>query len=257
MIVHHPLASQPTRLVMAGDWHGDLDHAASVIGWAGREGAQAVVQLGDFGVWHGVKGCAYLDGIGWAATKAGVWAAFVDGNHENHEVLNALPLDDLGARPIRPALWHLPRGLRWTWHGQTWLALGGATSLDRPARKEGVNWWPEEAITYAQAAHAAALGHADVMLTHDCPAGVTVPGIPPDSFWPRAELDRANAHRRQLRAVVDVVKPGRLWHGHFHSAYTATLQGEDYTCQVTGLDDNTGPFHSNAVVFDLPVSPPE
>lgn len=250
----HPLAESPSRIVIAGDWHGDLDHASAVIGWAGREGAQGVVQLGDFGVWQGVQGTAYLDGVSYAARKAGVWVAFVDGNHENHDILDALPFDERGVRLVRDRLWHLPRGIRWIWHRQMWLALGGATSLDRPARRPGVSWWPQEAITYAQAAHAAVLGPADVMLTHDCPAGVTVPGIPPDSFWPADELARANAHRRQLREVVDAVRPSHLWHGHFHSAYTTTLVGDGYECEVTGLDDNTGPFHSNALVLDLPTS---
>jgi hypothetical protein len=250
-MITHPLTESPSRIVMAGDWHGDLDHARAVIGWAGREGAQGVVQLGDFGVWHGQDGRRYLDGVAGTLAMFGLWLTFVDGNHENFEVLNALPFDDHGARPVRPGLWHLPRGLRWTWHGRTWLALGGATSLDRPARRPGVSWWPEEAITFAEAAAAFAGGPADVMLTHDCPAGVTVPNIPPDSVWPAAELARANAHRALLRQVVDEVRPSSLWHGHFHSAYSTALTGAGYVCEVRGLDDNTGPFHSNAVVLDL------
>jgi hypothetical protein len=48
-------------------------------------------------------------------------------------------------------IWHLPRGHRWRWHGRDWLALGGAVSLDRGVRTAGVNWWPEEEITWRQA----------------------------------------------------------------------------------------------------------
>ena len=257
-MIGHPLASSPKSVALAGDWHGDLGHAKSVIGWAAREGANGVVQLGDFGFWHGAAGKAYLDGVAAALDEAGIWLVFIDGNHENFERLNALPLDDLGARPVRDHLWHLPRGLRWRWHGRTWLALGGATSLDRPGRSLGVSWWPEEEITGREVMFTVLDGEADVMLTHDCPEGVDIPGLPPESWWPREELARANRHRAQLRQVVDAVQPKELWHGHFHSEYTATLRGEfagkAYECTVRGLDDNTGPFPKNVHLLSLETS---
>lgn len=251
--MNHPLDSSPSRVVIAGDWHGDLDHARSAIGFAAREGASGIVHLGDFGTWPGTPGRRYLDGVAGALAMMDVWLAFVDGNHDDQPQLYRKPLDRHGARPLRPNLWHLPRGLRWDWHGETWLALGGATSLDKPRRRLGVSWWPEEEITMDDARRAIEGGPVDHMVTHDCPAGVDIPGLPPASIWPPAELDRANAHRRLLRQVVDEVRPKRLWHGHFHSAYEDVLLGEGYETRVVGLNDNQGPFPQNVLTLDLPL----
>lgn len=246
-----PLESNPTRVVMAGDWHGDTGHARSVIEWAKRQGADGIVHLGDFGVWPGQSGQRYLQQVQAPLNAAGLWLAFIDGNHDDHWQLrdrdNGLP----GPVQMRWNIWHLKRGLRWAWHGRTWLALGGATSLDRPSRRPGVSWWPEEEITAGQVIAVAQGGPVDVMLTHDCPAGIDIPGLPPASAWPAEELVRANAHRRVLRSVVDEVVPARLWHGHFHVRHDAVLHGAGYMTAVTGLNDNTGPWHENVQLIDV------
>ena len=75
-----------------------------------------------------------------------------------------------------------------------------------------------------------------MMLTHDAPTGVDVPGLPPASTWEPEEIDRADRHRRLLREVVDAVQPERLVHGHFHSRYDAELRlGSGQAVAVTGL----------------------
>jgi hypothetical protein len=251
----HPLTSAPDRLALAGDWHGDTDHAESVIGWAARHGANGVVQLGDFGIWHGSDGQEYLDAVQAALTETGIWLVFVDGNHEDFDLLLSLPLDEHEARPVRPSIWHLPRGLTWQWHGKVWLAMGGATSLDRPHRRPHVSWWPQESITaldMGKALESFEQGRpVEHMLTHDCPAGVTIPDLPPDSMWPPAELDRANAHRRVLAEVVDWAQPKHLWHGHFHVRHDAERVAWNHVAQIHGLNDNTGPWHQNVHLLDL------
>lgn len=49
-------------------------------------------------------------------------------------------------------------------------SLGGATSVDKAQREQGVNWWPDEDITDEQVAEAIAGGSAELMLTHESPA---------------------------------------------------------------------------------------
>lgn len=254
----HPLETDPDRLVLAGDWHGDVEHAESVIRWAARQDAQGVVQLGDFGIWPGMAGAAYVQHVARVAREAGVWVAFIDGNHEDFWALNMLPKDEHGARMVAQGVWHLPRGLNWTWKGQNWLALGGATSLDRPSRRLGISWWPEEEITFNDALRAMRskqlAGSIEHMLTHDCPAGVTIPDLPPESMWPAAELTRANAHRDRLREVVDVVAPAHLWHGHFHVKHEAQMHAVNGEVRIHGLNDNTGPWPENVHLLDLALS---
>lgn len=211
------------RVLFAGDWHGNLGWAANCVGMAEAASADAIVQLGDFGIWPGPDGQRYLDMLEIALASVDLTCYFIDGNHEDFPQLYRYPLDEDGTRVVRPHIRHLPRGFRWEWAGLTFLALGGATSLDKPMRREGVTWWPEEELTSADLLLALDGGPVDVMLTHDCPSDVVIPGINPvsDLQWPREELRRANNHRERLGFVVDKLVPHRLLHGHFHIAYDA------------------------------------
>lgn len=73
--------------------------------------------------------------------------AFCDGNHENFDLLNALPVEEWrGGRThrLRRNIHHLMRGELFTMEGQTIFVFGGAASTDRAARVPGISWWREE-----------------------------------------------------------------------------------------------------------------
>ena len=73
--------------------------------------------------------------------------AFIDGNHENFEFLNSLPLNDWKGGKIHRLghnVVHLTRGEVFTIEGCTFFAFGGAQSVDRYERKENLTWWKEE-----------------------------------------------------------------------------------------------------------------
>ena len=104
-----------------------------------------------------------------------------------------------GRVPVRPGIFHLPRGHRWAWHGRRWLACGGGVSLDKACRREGSDWWPQEEITDEQERALVGGGVADVMVCHDCPAVV-------DHSFPRppcgVEPGRPGAQRRAPGAAA-------------------------------------------------------
>jgi hypothetical protein len=172
---------------------------------------------------------------------ASLW--FIDGNHEDFSQLAELAeVAELasgavpgGRVPVRPNISHLPRGHRWQWHGHTWLVCGGGVSLDKAGRTEGINWWPQEEITSGQEAAMIAGGHADVMLCHDCPAGVDHDFPRPPSWWAAADLARNAAHRERLQRIVAAVRPAHLVHGHLHRAYQRSCAFGYGPVQVTGL----------------------
>lgn len=226
----------PGKIVVAGDWHGNAGHALGVIraaaGLLRGEDWPLIVHLGDFGVWPGREGTAYLRSVEEECARRRVRIWFIDGNHEDFTQLESL-------RYLGPVRW-LPRGTRWNWHGRTWLALGGGVSLDRAVRTEGRDWWPEEEITGAQAAEAAAGGAADVMVTHDCPSGVVHSFPPPPRFWDPRDLARSGRHQERLQGVVDQVRPGWLLHGHLHRAYQRVCDFGYGPVEVTGLDCDGG-----------------
>lgn len=211
---------QPDKVALAGDWHGAADDAVRVIEQAASHGAQWVIQLGDFGFWQYPES-DYLDAIQDACTRNSVQVGWIDGNHERYPLIRQLlstPDSRIRAHPLRESVYYLPRGFRWSWRGRMWVAVGGATSLNRPRRAEGRDWWPDEELTEQEADWIGDGGHADVMLSHDGPA-CTHPRFPKDVRWPQGELVRAQRHRDRLQRVMDRVQPLMAVHGHFHLEY--------------------------------------
>ena len=237
-------AGDPRQIVVAGDWHGNEEWALSVIrrvpGLLAGQSGRLILQLGDFGVWPDAAGQAYLAHVSaaLAAIDAELW--FIDGNHEDFPQLDRLAraggMTPDGRVEVRPRLYHLPRGYRWTWHGRRWLACGGGVSLDRAERTEGVDWWPEEEITDTQEAAVIAGGHTEVMVSHDCPSGVPHTFGRPPPGWDPVDLARNDAHRRRLQRITDAVQPAYVMHGHLHRAYQRVVYFGFGPVQVTGLD---------------------
>jgi Calcineurin-like phosphoesterase len=249
LTIHEP------HVALAGDWHGNIPWALRMVAAAHDAGVRVIVQLGDFGFWRDDPSTRkYLRRLERLLGELDMTLYWVDGNHEDHVRLLKQPLAVDGTRPISDHVVHLPRGFRWTWRDgdgidRSWLALGGAVSVDRVCRTPGRSWWPEEAITSTDVSAAIAGGAVDIMVTHDAPRGVTIPGQT-DRGWPAASLLDASRHRDRLAQVVEAVRPLELWHGHYHVRYDGVLvhdptvdrpDGPDVT-NVHGLDrDDTSP----------------
>lgn len=246
---NNPLAAPgPDRIVVSGDWHGNTARACQVVWNAGLRNIPIVLQLGDFGFWTpGPWTERYLDAVEASCVEHGVIVLWVDGNHECFPSLYGLPVDpESGVRPVRSHVHHLPRGLRWRWHNKTWMALGGAHSVDRLQRSEGRSWWEDEHLTPADVERATAPGAVDVIVSHDVPDGVDVPGLRPNQF-PASEIATADWHRRQVGNVVYATTPQLLMHGHYHVRYTSRCG----TTAILGLADDSATLADNTVVLDL------
>lgn len=236
------------HVAFAGDWHGNAYYADRILQALPKQ-VQVVLHTGDFGYQYDPR---MLNEYQASAEKAGVTIMFVDGNHENFDELDAYPVDpDLGVRVLRRNVWHLPRGFRWEWSGITFLALGGAPSVDKAWRNPGISWWPQETITQIDAHQATAGGRADVMVCHDTPAGYEIPGLLPPGTFPAEAYVEADAHRVLLRQIVDEVQPAFLWHGHYHSRYQRTVELGDSQLTITGLDCDGSSYERNIDVVDL------
>lgn len=101
---------------------------------------------------------------------------FIDGNHENFEMLNKMPVVEYkGAlmHKIDEHIFHILRGEILTIEGKTFLCLGGAHSIDKAYRTPYVSWWPEEEITEhdidnARSNLAKVNNKVDYVITHCC-----------------------------------------------------------------------------------------
>lgn len=251
---NHP----PERIALVGDLHGNLVAARRVVEKV-ADHTKLLIQLGDFGFWPGRDGVRYVERLGRQLARYDCTLLFLDGNHDWHDGLNALPVDPvMGLRRITHQIWHIPRGESWVWDGVVWMALGGAVSVDKDGRTPGVDWWPQETVGAGDIEHAIARGRVDVMLTHDAPAGVVVPGIddrPDNGGWSLEAIAESNAHREMLRAVVADVRPSRLWHGHYHVRYSSQLVFEGdaeipHAVTVGGLAHDIGRWEDSVVLVN-------
>lgn len=101
---------------------------------------------------------------------------FVDGNHENFDLLNSYPVEIWNGgkvHKIKPDIIHLMRGQIYKIDGKTIFTFGGATSIDRVFRTEGRSWWRQEVPTFEELDEGIANLHrhgnkVDYIITHSC-----------------------------------------------------------------------------------------
>jgi predicted phosphodiesterase len=103
---------------------------------------------------------------------------FVDGNHENFDLLNfKFPtIEEWNGgiiRRISKNIIHLCRGQVYEIEGKTIFTMGGATSTDRAYRTEHISWWENEFITYSDMKTAyknlkRVNYKVDYIITHSC-----------------------------------------------------------------------------------------
>lgn len=229
-------------ILFVGDGHGDLWFYTWVIDKAVEMGVDHIVSAGDFGYWeHTVRGMQFLDTLNHQLELAGLEIWFVDGNHENHALLRTYEPREDGLVNIRDNIVYIPRGARWVWARTTFMGIGGAYSIDKDGRTEGVSWWPEETITDAEVFRCVDGGPVDVVVSHDVPMFVDLSrhlwreGVQPWG-WHGESLD----NRLRLTEVFDGVKPRHWIHGHYHLDYTETTD----RCTFIGLNANINQYGS-------------
>ena len=247
MPVHIP--DDPSRLLVAGDTHGNWLHWKHVLLPAAHEHrVDGIVQLGDFGYWPLTgDGRDYIKVLTGQLAKADLWVVFVDGNHEDHKALLQIPPRADGLVEITERILWAPRAHRWAWSGIRFVALGGAFSIDRRYRKLDSGrwgWFEEETITAEQAERAIASGPADVLLTHDAP----VDALPKGSETPEKYEESTLEGTRRVQAVAVATKPKLLLHGHWHQFQQVALPGRE--TEVIGL--STDGTRKSWIVLDLP-----
>lgn len=96
---------------------------------------------------------------------------FVEGNHENFKLLNKLEEDENKMGHISEHIKHLKRGYVYNIEDKKILTIGGADSIDKFRRQEGLNWWREETITDDDISRIN-IDYYDYVLTHTCPVSI-------------------------------------------------------------------------------------
>lgn len=255
----------PQRILLVGDLHMNTLAAHQVIDHAQALAADLILQLGDFGFWpHATAGQRYLNEVESKLSTFGIDLWFIPGNHEDWTSLAERPIGDDGLRIITEHTREIPVGHRWTWGSTRWIGIGGAPSVDKHLRTEGVDWFPEEEVTERQVAAIVAAGPADIVVAHDAPMGTDFLGrryqqhLDPwerNSWWPVSAQLRADAHQERVRRVLDGVEATRWFHGHHHVRYSSSITTARGDVQVEGLALDGEPLKQLALLVDADGDP--
>lgn len=248
----------PRRVLFVGDVHGALGWLKLVVREAERQRCDAIVQLGDFGYWpHTPEGRRYLAEATRLLDAANLTLWFIDGNHENFDMLwsDEHPLAEDGSQLVAPRVRYLARGQRLRWRGVELLALGGAHSIDRDWRLQAEPhprsyWWPQETLTHRDVQRACEGGRCDILLSHDAPAGVTIFADSHSDSHVYARETESN--RAAVAAVVDATRPVLVLHAHWHVRYSGQYRNQSLRLDlpVEGLDRD-GSYERNWLLLDL------
>lgn len=146
---------QERRILVTGDLHGDLSRLSrAAFPHELLNYQDFCIVCGDFGMIMHHNDLRDQQKLDWIESHLNCTLLFVDGNHECHPALKNFPIVDFWggkAHKIRQKIYHLVRGEIYNFHDETYntegfrvFAFGGAHSIDRPWRRPGVDWWPEE-----------------------------------------------------------------------------------------------------------------
>lgn len=241
------------KILFLGDTHGDLDfvHLACII--ASDNNAE-IIQVGDWGfVW---PNGSQLDDLSKKMVAWNVKMRFIDGNHDWHSKLNELAVAAGGVPDaggivrtpveIAPNVIYQPRGSHYKDDdGTVFSFMGGAPSIDKHFRRDGLSWWATETITKEDMEVAMDSPKCHVLVTHDAP------DYPP-GFRPKGEPEFRVASKQSMNNVkrLRTINGPRLHvHGHWHYAYVDGV--------TRGLDCNWASNMSLAYFLWERNAPPE
>ena len=192
------------KIIVTGDIHGNPFQRLNVENFPeGKTYTKEdyVIILGDFGlVWD--DSAMEHSCLDWLENKP--WTTlFIDGNHENYDLLNKFPIEEWGGgrvQKIRSSVIHLLRGEVYDIGGYKFLAMGGARSHDiqdgvlevgdprikiwkkddfKLFRINHISWWEEEIPNEEERKNAlknlAENNYkVDYILTHEAPSSDVV-----------------------------------------------------------------------------------
>lgn len=134
-------------IYVTGDTHGEYYDFVSRIHQAGIKKDDTVIVCGDFGfVWNDEYHRYFLKQLENEPFKI----LFADGNHENFDLLYTYPVEQWNGgniHKIADNIFHLMRGQVFEIEGRKFFTMGGAYSIDKSMRCEGISWWSAELPT--------------------------------------------------------------------------------------------------------------
>ena len=205
------------KLTLVGDIHGNYDAYREITSkhdWT--------VQVGDFGM-----GFAHPDAAIEAQRQEILHQAFVNttgkhhfirGNHDNPHACKE------HGRWIEDGHFDEDHGI---------MYIGGAWSIDRAVRTEGINWWAEEELSWDQL-YALIDKYErvkpEIVISHDCPeqvVGTMVGKVGGHPYVCRTQ--------QALGSMFHIHQPKRWFFGHWHVPLKMQMNRTKFRCLAIGV----------------------
>ncbi len=187
-------------IYVTGDTHGDYSRFRDPAVKKLRRGDTLII-CGDFGFfWDGSrKEKSIIKKI----VGKGYTVAFLDGCHENFDILESFPITEWNggkARVIDKNLVHLMRGQVYTIEGKKIFTFGGGHSQDFDFRRSSDNWWKREKPSHEEIIEA-----IDNLKRHDNTVDYVITHEPPVSLKDCLNVDVLQ--RLEVHALFeDIIK---------------------------------------------------
>lgn len=197
-----------TRLI--GDIHGKWSSYQFLIQ---SDKITNSIQIGDFGI--GFAGTTAHEKLAeWQRQNPG--HCFIRGNHDNPSKCQEMPNfihDGLVENDV--------------------MFVGGAWSIDRGNRVEGLDWWPDEELSYEELSKMIdiyELVKPRVMITHDCPSSVSYQLFVAMGKSMFGGVSFKTRTAEAFESMFSIHKPDLWVFGHWHNDVDAYIKNTRFIC---------------------------
>jgi len=220
------------KTIVIGDIHGDFGGPSGLNSFITKKQPKLILACGDFGYWprwkEKSKNAKYPKER--KIVKAGdTEIRFCDGNHEDHWSLRNLKDNE-----VYPNVFYQKRGSVYTLEdGRNVLFMGGAQSIDKIYRTEGLDWFREEEISYADMENLPDPNtKIDIVISHTCPESIE------SQLFNGYNLSVDDWSRKALEHIRQIYKPDLWYFGHFHGFKEFYALGCKWTCLNMSRENN-------------------
>ena len=208
-------------IYITGDTHGfnDIDKLVLNKTLASLSEDDYLLITGDFGgIWDGSIHDEEI--LNYYAEKP-YTTLFVDGNHENFDLLNSYTVEQWNGGKIHritDKVFHLMRGQVFNIEDRSIFTFGGGLSIDKAFRTVGESWWPQEEPSDEECAEAMEnldkySFHVDYIMTHAAPESIVRNEIKTSHKLLYAPCKT----EKFLNIVIEKTKYSHWYCGHYHT----------------------------------------
>lgn len=200
------------KVFIMGDLHGQFGYLNTFICKKCKKG-DIVICCGDFGYFPN------LDNDHKKIKTHGTKVLFCDGNHEDHWSLRSLKDNEICKNVFymsRGSTYELP-------DGRNILFMGGALSIDKLERKTGIDWFPEETISYNDMLNLPRK-KIDIIVSHTCPDECL------DIMLKHNSIKKNDCSTKALSQLLELYKPELWFFGHWHKYDSGIINNTKWYC---------------------------